>query len=223
MEGEDPHSREDPGRSRWLPHLTRATTWLLATVAATVIGVVVPGLIGGWLPGLGDDDESDVDTDTTTVPRAPQVSRSRLVTSEKVGLFNVELSGNSNGAINVHGQPKRRDRDGLTCVMEWPADGLKMDFYNLGGEDPCVYGSFCWAEITGSEWATSAGLRVDDRTRRMLSLYPRAEYVEEPGVVRRYVLEPATAPCGDAEGGLEAWTATGRVFALRVSFRAGGD
>ncbi len=58
----------------------------------------------------------------------------------------------------------------------------------------------------------------------MLRLYPEAEYVEEPGLVRRYVIEPATAPCGfDSKGGLEAWTGGGRVFALRVTYLAGGD
>jgi hypothetical protein len=42
--------------------------------------------------------------------------------------------------------------------------------------------------------------------------------------VRRYVIEPATAPCGlDTKGGLEAWTGSDKVFALRVSFLAGGD
>jgi hypothetical protein len=31
------------GRRRWLPHLTRATTWLLATVATAVVGAIVTG------------------------------------------------------------------------------------------------------------------------------------------------------------------------------------
>ena len=37
------------------------------------------------------------------------------------------------------------------------------------------------------------------------------------------VLERGTAPCRQAEGGLEAWTGGGRVGQLRVSFQAGGD
>jgi hypothetical protein len=222
VEGEGPHGEQNAGRRRWLPHLTRASTWLLATVAATIIGVVIPALIGGWLPGTtGGDDEPEMET--TTTPRPPPVRPSRLVTSEKVGLYNVELDGSAQGAINVHGQPRRRKPDGDACVMRWRG-GLEIDFYNLGGQDPCIYGRFCWAHITGAEWATSKGLRVGDRTRRMFKLYPDAEYVEEPGLVRRYVIEPATAPCGfDTKGGLEAWTGSGKVFALRVSFLSGGD
>jgi hypothetical protein len=37
-------------------------------------------------------------------------------------------------------------------------------------------------------------------------------------------LEPGIAPCGEqAQGGLEAWTGSGRVGALRVTFQATGD
>jgi hypothetical protein len=192
-------------------------------VAAAAIGVIVPGLIGGWLPGLTGDDESDENTGTSTERRPPPVPRSRLVSAERVGLYNVELDGSAQGAVNVHGQPGRSEPDGLACVLKWPGAGLEMNFFNLAGQNPCVYGRFCWAQVKSSRWATRKGLKAGDRTRRMLSLYPEAEHVEEPGAIRRYVLEPATAPCADAEGGLEAWTASGKVFLLRVSFRAGGD
>jgi hypothetical protein len=188
---------------------------------AAIIGVAVPGLIGGWLPGTNGDDEDDAATETTR--SAPPIRPSRLVTSERVGLYNVELDGDSQGAINVHGPPRSESREVEdACLLKW-SGGLEMDFYNLGGQDPCVYGKFCWAHITGSEWATSKGLRVGDRAQRMFRLYPDAEYVEEPELVRRYVIEPATAPCGASKGGLEAWTGGGRVIALRVSYLAGGD
>ncbi len=55
--------------------------------------------------------------------------------------------------------------------------------------------------------------------RRMLELHPTARRVHESGEIVRYVLEPCGA---DARGGLEEWTNAGRVFALRVSFQAGG-
>ena len=54
----------------------------------------------------------------------------------------------------------------------------------------------------------------------MLELHPAARRVHESGEIVRYVLEPCGA---DARGGLEAWTNAGRVFALQVSFQAGGD
>jgi hypothetical protein len=211
------------GRRRWLPHLTRATTWLLATVAAAVIGVVVSGLIGGWFPELtGEDDDDDGKTRTPTTRRVPSVRRSELVSSERIGRYDVALDGSSQGAINVHGQPDSRNRDGDACVMKWRDQALEINFYNLGGQDPCVYGRFCFADITGGKWATAKGLRVGDRDRRMFELYPDAEQVEEPGLVRRYVIEPASAPCGPSQGGLEAF-ASGKVVVLRVSFLAGGD
>jgi hypothetical protein len=221
VEAQDPRGPDGAGSKRWLPHLTRATTWLLATVAAAVIGVVIPGLIGGWLPGAGDD--PDQDQVTAEQPQRPPVPRSRLVSSERVGLFNVELDGSAQGAVKVLGAPKRTEPDGNACVAEWPREGVEMHLYDLGGGDPCFDGSFCYAEITGPEWATRKGLKARDRTRRMLALYPDAEYIPEAGLVRRYVLQPPTAPCGPAKGGLEALTASGRVFALRVSFLAGGD
>jgi hypothetical protein len=38
------------------------------------------------------------------------------------------------------------------------------------------------------------------------------------------VLQPGVAPCGrNAKGGLEAWTAGGRVSSLVVTFLKGGD
>lgn len=218
-------SREPDGRRRyrWLPHLTRATTWLLATVAAAVIGVVVPGVIGGWLPGVGGD-EADKRGESEVKSTRPRVLRSRLVSSERIGLYNVELDGSAQGATKVFGSPARSERDGNTCVAEWRREGIEIHFYDLGGQDPCFDGSFCYAEVTGPEWATSKRVAARDRTRRMLALYPDARYIPEAGLVRRYVLEPPTAPCGlETKGGLEALTASGRVFALRVSFLAGGD
>jgi hypothetical protein len=57
----------------------------------------------------------------------------------------------------------------------------------------------------------------------MQTLYPSARRMSS-GALDIYVLEPGTQLCGQyAKGGLEAWTASGRVFALHVSFMAGGD
>jgi hypothetical protein len=221
MDAEGPGDQRDGSRNRWLPQLTRASTWLLATVVAAVIGVVVQGYLGGWLPGVDGGDGGDRGNDNRET--GPKVPRARLVSSERVGLYNVELDGSAQGAINIFGPPSRQEPNDLACVLEWAREGVKADFYNLGGEDPCLYGRFCWAEVTGSKWATATGLKVRDRTRRMLDLYPKAKYVPEQGIVRRYVLEPPTSPCGTAEGGLEALTASGRVYALRVAFAAGGD
>jgi hypothetical protein len=99
-----------------------------------------------------------------------------------------------------------------------------MTFYTLGGQDPCIYGNFCEAQVDGREWATTKGLQVGELTQRLLNTYPKASDVKEPGAIRRYVLERGVAPCGrDARGGLEAWTSGGRIFTFRITFLAGGD
>lgn len=195
--------------------------WLVSSVAAAAIGVIVPGLLGGWLPGAGDD-SSDSDRSSATTPTVA-VPQSRLISAERIGLFEVEANGTSEGATATLGQPTSRAVDGTECTMEWKNDGLRIRFYNLGAQDPCIYGRFCDAMVNGREWSTTTGLQVGERARRLIELYPKAKVVRELGEIRRYVLEPSTSPCGrDARGGLEGWTHAGKVFALRVNFAAGG-
>ena len=59
---------------RWLPHLGRGAPWLLASVVAAAIGVIVPALLSGWPPTGGGGDEQ-----TATTVTQPQISESRLV------------------------------------------------------------------------------------------------------------------------------------------------
>jgi hypothetical protein len=213
------------GRRRWVPHFSRAGTWLIATVATAAIGVLVPALLAGWLPGTGDDDDEQVATPTTTasataVPFPP----SRQVSQEKIGLFNVESDGTPEGALLAFGEPTSRGSEDLTCTMAWEGPGVEVRFYDLGGEDPCVDGDFCNATISGREWATTKGLQVGESARRIAELYPNARKVKDPGVVIRWVLEEGVSPCGiKAEGGLEAHSGGGRVFAFEVSYAKGGD
>lgn len=208
----------------WRPHLSRAGTWLLATVAAAVIGVLVPAVLAGWLPGGGDDDPEPPPVTPTPTAVVASVPESRLVSAERVGFYAVETDGSAQGAADSLGQPTRAEPDGSACTMTWDGDGVIMRFSNFGGADPCLSGSFCSAQISGREWSTAAGLQPGMPVRRMLELHPGAEKVEEPGEIVRYVLEPGIEPCGpDARGGLEAWSNAGRVFALHVTFQAGGD
>lgn len=227
---EKPKRKADDGDPlrRWRPHLSRVGKWLVATVAATVIGVVVSAYLADWLPGGQEDAAPPSPTATsnptaTSTPAPPAVPESRLVSAERVGSYLVEADGSSQGATDALGQPTASESDGTTCTMTWK-DQLIMEFSNFGGADPCLYGSFCTAQIVGRDWSTAEGLQPGMPVRRMLELYPNAEKVEEPGEIVRYVLDPGIEPCGpDAKGGLEAWTNIGRVFALRVTFQAGGD
>ena len=209
-------------RPPWRPRLGRAGTWLAATVGAAVIGVLVPALLAGWI-GSGDG------TNPTPTPRPePQptavVNESRLGSAERIGHYLVEADGSAQGAANALGPPSGRERDRTSCTLSWDTEGLLMRFAHFGVSDPCVAGSFCNAQVSGRDWSTAAGLQPGMPVRRMLELHPAARRVREPGEIVRYVLDPGIEPCGaDARGGLEAWTNAGRVFALRVSFQAGGD
>jgi hypothetical protein len=212
----------EPQRRGWRPHLGRAATWVLAAVLTAAIGAIVPAVLAGWLPGGGEEEEEATPTPTSTTV-LPSVPESRLVSAERVGTYLVEADGSSEGATDALGEPTSRERDGTTCTMTWEPDGVIMQFSNFGGADPCLYGSFCTAHVSGREWSTREGLQPGMPTRRMLELYPEAEKVDEPGEITRYVIDPGVEPCGrDSEGGLEAWTNVGRVFALRVTFQAGG-
>lgn len=217
---------QDPGgsgRRRWLPHFSRAGKWFVGAVATAAIGVLVPTVIAGWLP---DDDEAQplgeriVTPTATAVPFLP----SRQVSQEKIGLYNVESDGTPAGAQVAFGMPTSQESERLTCKMVWESQGVEANFYDLGGGDPCVDGSFCSAMITGREWATSKGLQVGESARRVSELYPDAEKIQEPGVVIRWVLEKAVSPCGESDqGGLEAHSGGGRIFGFEVSYGRGGD
>ena len=219
----DQHDPAGGGRRRWLPHLSRAGKWLVATIATAAIGVLVPAVLAGWLPGTGGDDDEQVATPTTTSTAVP-FPPSRQVSQERVGLYNVEADGTPAGAQLAFGPPtSQATPQRLTCTMAWEDIGVEAKFYDLGGGDPCVDGSFCNATITGREWATTKGLQVGESARRVEELYPNAEQVREPGVVIHWVLEEAVSPCGDDPGGLVASSGGGRIFGFEVSYAKGGD
>lgn len=149
---------------------------------------------------------------------------SRLISSEQIGHYKVETDGSLDGAMVALGSPTQMERTADTCTVSWEAEGVEMEFYTHGGEDPCMYGRFCFASIYGGEWATTKGLQRAESVRRMWALYPNAKEVKERGETTRWVLERGTALCGrNAKGGLEAVTAGGKVDAFWVSFLAGGD
>jgi hypothetical protein len=186
-------------------------------VAASVIGVAVSLALDG------DDGDGPATQTPAATPTASPVPRARLVSSQFIGRYEVEDDSTVDGAIDVLGLPTAREPRRTDCTMRWDQHGVIMQFVNLGGSDPCMFGQFCSASIDGRDWRTSTGLAPGDPVRRLWDLYPRAREIPD-GAVIRYVLERGTAPCGEgAEGGLEAWTAGGRVGHLRVSFQAAGD
>ena len=215
MSDEEPPPRRAP---RWWLHLGRLGKWLVATVAASVIGVVVSLALDG-----DDGNEPITQTPTATAtPTASPVPPERLVSSQFIGRYEVEDDGTVEGATEALGQPTERTPDRTQCTMRWEPLGVTIQFIHLGAGDPCLLGEFCSASISGRDWRTSTGLAAGDPVRRLWDLYPRAREIRD-GAIIRYVLERATSPCGQAEGGLEAWASGGRVSQLHVSFRAAGD
>src|SRR5688572_13546610 len=84
----------------------------------------------------------------------------------KIGGYPVKKDGTLFGAIEEFGEPTSLRRGGArgwnACVGRWREFGLRIVFYNLGGQDACKpqYGYFRDAIITGNQWRTSKGLRV---------------------------------------------------------------
>ena len=106
-----PREREEDSAAhgpRWLPHLSRGAKWLLASVAAAAIGVIVPALLSGWLPSGGDERAA-------TVVTQPQISESRLVGPDRIGLWQLEQNPSAAEAAERLGQPDARvPEDGAT-------------------------------------------------------------------------------------------------------------
>ena len=131
---------------RWLPHLSRGATWLLASVVAAAIGVIVPALLSGWLPTGGGDEQT-----ATTVTQS-QISESRVVGPDRIGLWQLDQNPSVAEAAERLGQPDARiPEEGRQCRLEWRDDNVLIRFYTLAAADPCFDGSFCDANIAGRE------------------------------------------------------------------------
>ena len=150
----------------------------------------------------------------------------------KIGSFQVKRDGTLRGAIDAFGRPGDRDRryGGQVCIVRWPRHGLKIGFYNLGGNDACRgrYGFFSEARARGPHWVTNRDLAIGDRRRRLRNLYPGARYHEAgPGgswpagwwLVRR----ESPFGTGGYYPGLLATLEDRRVDAFFVRYPAGGD
>lgn len=140
----------------------------------------------------------------------------------RLGRFEVKRDGTLRGAIQAFGRPTSLRRSGLTCYARWSRLRLRITFYNLGGQNPCLPrpGRFGLAEIVGRDWQTRSGLRIGDPLRALRARYPRAE--PHPPywwlVVRR-----SAFGLGGTYPSLSAKVRGGRVVAFIVRYPAGGD
>lgn len=146
----------------------------------------------------------------------------------KLGDYAVKTNGTLDGAIRAFGEPtsikrgRYRGRPTNECVVRWTDIGLRIHFYNLGGQDACArqYGYFGQALITGKQWRTSKGLRIGEPSRRLYALYaPRRFTGPWAWLVTRYT----RIGVNGHYAGLEGKILNGWVVAFRVRYAAGGD
>jgi hypothetical protein len=141
----------------------------------------------------------------------------------QIGRFLVQRDGTLDGAIRAFGRPTslRRGRY-KNCTAQWRPIGLRIAFYNLGGQNPCVrqYGYFSNATMVGRHWITARGLRIGDPARKLYVLYsPRRFSGSWAWLLTRW------SPYGDGVyyAGLAGKIHDGWVTAFRIRYAAGGD
>jgi hypothetical protein len=145
--------------------------------------------------------------------------------------YAVKRDGTLFGAIEEFGDPsslrrgRYRGQPTVTCIARWQPLGLKITFYNLGGQNPCrpQYGYFGEAWITSRQWRTASGLRVGHPWRYILRYHPRAR----PGGTRTgwwwLVTRYTPIGTGGPYAALAARVKDGYVVVFRVRYAAGGD
>jgi hypothetical protein len=141
----------------------------------------------------------------------------------QIGRFLVRRDGTLDGAIRAFGRPSslRRGRY-QTCVARWAELRLRINFYNLGGHDPCErqYGYFSDATIVGRQWQTAKGLRLGDPARKLYALYAPRRFT---GAWAWLVTRHLPYGGGSYYPGLSAKIHRGWVVAFRIRYPAGGD
>jgi hypothetical protein len=164
-----------------------------------------------------------------TAPAAAQTTPSFVIEGDaKVGAFAVKTDGGLAGAIRAFGRSKLR-RTGESCTATWTQYGLTMNFYNLGGANPCSprFGRFSKAVTHGTRWRTDKGLRIGMASTAIRRYYSRATFKRG---LRFYwpsgwwlVTRRESFGGRGLYPGLLAETRGGKVIAFQVRYPAGGD
>jgi hypothetical protein len=110
------------------------------------------------------------------------------------------------------------------CVARWREIGLRIVFYNLGGQDAREpqFGYFRDAIITGKQWRTSAGLRIGQPWKYIFRYYPRSR-PSSSGTWWSLVRRRWPYGGGGTYTGLAAKVMNGWVVAFQVYYQAGEE
>lgn len=140
----------------------------------------------------------------------------------QIGRYQVKRDGTLGGAIRAFGRPSSLRRRDVTCLARWSELGVRISFYNLGGQNPCQdrYGYFGEGIITGRGWATGKGLRIGDPASRVSALYGQRRV---SGAWAWLLTRRSPFGDGGVYAALLARIHHGRVTAFRVKYQAGGD
>ena len=144
-----------------------------------------------------------------------------------LGGYRVRADGTLGGALETFGEPSRMRRDPTSgwngCVVTWRSAGLRIYFYNLGGQDSCEpeSGRFRDALVTGKQWRTASGLRIGHAERLIRRYHPRAQ--KRQGGWWSLVTRRSPYGEGGPYDGLAAKVNRGSVSAFAIYFQAGGD
>lgn len=108
------------------------------------------------------------------------------------------------------------------CEVSWEEHGVTIEFWNLGGRDPCdpEFGFAQYAYITGRGWHTARDLYITSHRNTMKRLYR-----EQRRTPRRYSLVRGYRPFGDA-GNLDILSVgltRDRVSSFRMYIGAAGE
>jgi hypothetical protein len=160
---------------------------------------------------------------TPAPTRADRTSLAVIRGDVQIGRFRVQRDGTLDGATRAFGRPTSlRPGRYQNCAARWAELGLRINFYNLGGHDPCLrqYGYFSDATMVGRQWQTVKGLRIGDPSRKLFALYrPQGFSGAWVWLVKRHV------PWGGGIDypGLAAKIQRGWVVAFRIRYPAGGE
>jgi hypothetical protein len=165
-------------------------------------------------------------TVTLSVPASASAHVITIQGDWKIGSFLVKRDGTLGGAIDAFGRPASRHREGFTCTVRWPRHGLRIGFYNLGGQRPCrrATGYFSNARARGPHWVTGRGLEIGDGLGRLRELYPNAEFHSgESGFPAGWWLIRRSYPATGPYPGLLARISGRHVVAFHVRYPGGGE